>query len=345
MPIILLSIVIPTFNRSYYLKRNIEHLDNEIFRSKFNTKIELIVIDNSSTDNSLSVLRDFRPRMSNFSYFKNKFNYGSDINIAKSFDIARGNFVLILGDDDFILNGALNSICYLLSDKKPDIFYLKTCGYNKSIEEVKFKNHHEVKVYKSAKSFILDINAGLTCISSLIFNKRQHSSIVAKKFIGSSLVQFEIALAILSNSKKMVASQNFYVAYKRNNSGGYNFWQVFIENLFKILCKYKKFNSQVFKKKFAVKLIFVHFPYYIFKDFLSHKKSFLVAKDIMDKNFNQIKLYKYFFSFIFFRLPFTIAPLFIIIFVGRTINGDLLKAFNFIKFYFFSYKDKFNVCK
>lgn len=52
----ILSITIPTYNRAQYLKENLEAILKQI--TDYASKIEIIVNDNASTDNTSSVITD-----------------------------------------------------------------------------------------------------------------------------------------------------------------------------------------------------------------------------------------------------------------------------------------------
>ncbi len=68
----LLSICIPTYNRSRHLKTTIESI---IQQPEFlNGKVEIVICDNASTDDTSIVVGEFSRRYSNISYYRNKCN-------------------------------------------------------------------------------------------------------------------------------------------------------------------------------------------------------------------------------------------------------------------------------
>lgn len=99
---ILLSICIPTFNRSIYL----DLLLNSISKLSLNTlgKIEICISDNSSTDNTRNVVRDWQNKIP-IKYSLNPKNIGAVKNFNKVVSLTNGKYIWVLGDDDIIIPG------------------------------------------------------------------------------------------------------------------------------------------------------------------------------------------------------------------------------------------------
>lgn len=90
------SIVIPTYNRS----KNLVIAIKSVLRQNFND-YEIIISDNASTDDTEKICKSFKNKR--IKYFKNTTNIGISRNIYKVIKFAYGNYVFLLGDDDFIL--------------------------------------------------------------------------------------------------------------------------------------------------------------------------------------------------------------------------------------------------
>lgn len=90
------SIVIPTFNRAKDLKLAIVAILQQDFKD-----FELIISDNNSKDTTEDVVRSFRDKR--IKYYKNKKNIGWIPNLKKGILLATGEYIMLHGDDDFIL--------------------------------------------------------------------------------------------------------------------------------------------------------------------------------------------------------------------------------------------------
>ena len=90
------TIAIPTYNRANaYLKQAIESSVNQTYRN-----IEIIISDNCSADNTEEVVKSFNdPRIR---YFRQDVNIGMLNNENLCVEKARGDFFLLLCDDDLI---------------------------------------------------------------------------------------------------------------------------------------------------------------------------------------------------------------------------------------------------
>ena len=97
---LLLSICVPTFNRAWMLKRNIDfHLTS--FRAR-GIAFEIVVVDDCSTDETASYLAGLAstPELSVHRRHKNS---GFLDNYAFSMRRARGRYAIFLGDDDLLV--------------------------------------------------------------------------------------------------------------------------------------------------------------------------------------------------------------------------------------------------
>lgn len=90
------SIVIPTYNRA----RDLELAINKILVQNYKN-FEIVVSDNCSTDNTSNVVYKFGDRR--IRYYRNKKNLGVYANIQKAIDRARGRYIFLHSDDDFII--------------------------------------------------------------------------------------------------------------------------------------------------------------------------------------------------------------------------------------------------
>ena len=104
-----LSICIPTFNRSYYL--------NQLIRSillQNNDNIEIVISDNASTDETMSLIRGFQANHNNISYFRCDSNVGADRNLLRAVSVARGEYCWLMGSDDVVEPFAVQAVLSIL---------------------------------------------------------------------------------------------------------------------------------------------------------------------------------------------------------------------------------------
>ncbi|MEO3680741.1 glycosyltransferase [Shewanella vesiculosa] len=92
----LVTVYIPTYNRSDLLARAILSVLNQSY-----TEVEIIVIDDNSTDDTYAVVQDFIKNDLRVKYFKNNENMGACFNRNLAIRLSTGYFLTGLDDDDY----------------------------------------------------------------------------------------------------------------------------------------------------------------------------------------------------------------------------------------------------
>ncbi|WP_106804525.1 glycosyltransferase family 2 protein [Pseudomonas sp. S5D5] len=93
----LVSILIPTNNRPDLVVKAIVSALNQSYKN-----IEVIVTDNSETDETQSVIRALKD--DRLKYIKNEKNIGPVLNWRKALTESSGEFCILLPDDDYLIN-------------------------------------------------------------------------------------------------------------------------------------------------------------------------------------------------------------------------------------------------
>ncbi|HEY0124498.1 MAG TPA: glycosyltransferase, partial [Rhizobium sp.] len=107
----LLSIVISTYNRSAFVCENVRWVLSII--KKYGDKINLVVVDNASTDDSWSKLQNFSGNRQ-LRLIRNPANTGmlGNLHVCSTLKLAR--HVWVTGDDDYIVADALGAVLKIL---------------------------------------------------------------------------------------------------------------------------------------------------------------------------------------------------------------------------------------
>jgi alpha-1,3-rhamnosyltransferase len=93
----LVTVLIPSYNHAIY----IEQLLNSVIQQSYGYEwIELIVIDDCSTDNSAAVIQKMADEH-NFQFILNEKNQGVCANVNKGILLAKGKYICISGSDDY----------------------------------------------------------------------------------------------------------------------------------------------------------------------------------------------------------------------------------------------------
>ena len=99
------SVIVPVFNAEKYLKRSIESILNQTYKD-----LEIIIIDDKSTDNSKKVIQKYAASDNRIRTFYSEMNQG----VSKSRNIGlksfSGDYVLFMDSDDYIVPDAIEKM-------------------------------------------------------------------------------------------------------------------------------------------------------------------------------------------------------------------------------------------
>ena len=117
----LVSVIIPTYNRSRFLSKSVNSVLKQTYRN-----LEIIIIDDCSTDNTEFVVGQMSD--SRICYIKNNKNRGIAYSLNRGIQKASGAYIAILGDDDEWMNEKIEKQVALIKDLPPD-YGIVYCGY------------------------------------------------------------------------------------------------------------------------------------------------------------------------------------------------------------------------
>jgi len=179
----LVSIVVPTYNHSIYLKRALESIINQTYENW-----EVIVIDNHSTDNTFEVVANFKNNRIKYLKVHNK----GIIAISRNIGIksANGEWIAFLDSDDWWTRDKLE-ICIQSINEKVDFIYhdLEIIANNSRIFSRK-----KIKSRKLKKPVLIDLLTEGNAIGN-------SSVVVRKKFLDE--------INGIDESKELVAAEDY----------------------------------------------------------------------------------------------------------------------------------------
>jgi len=113
----LVSIIIPTRNRGYILKKTLNSLFNQDYPKD---KMEIIIIDDASKDNTSYIVNSFKSKFKYLSYLKNSVPSGANFSRNRGIEVANGEILVFIDDDVIAPKNWLKKLTSFLKKKRSD---------------------------------------------------------------------------------------------------------------------------------------------------------------------------------------------------------------------------------
>ena len=248
----LLSICIPTFNRSRFLVELLEGLLPQLIAlPTHGPGLDLVISDNASTDDTAEVIAAFQARGLCARYVRNPTNLGADANFLQCLSLAEAKYVWVLGDDDLVMPGALAALLSLLAQGEAsddfDLVYLSSFGFAGSLPQppagaVLQDNFSRFAEIVTDGAYLLEkVNALIGLISVVIINRDRllatpHPPLT--NLNGTNLLQTGWIFPLLHGRCRVLYLWQRLLGYRHFNSGGWGICEVFGVRLERIARQY-----------------------------------------------------------------------------------------------------------
>lgn len=160
----LVSVIVPVYNVEYYLEACVESLQQQTYQD-----IEILLINDGSTDGSEEVCRKILQKDSRVKYFEKK-NSGLSDTRNVGIEHASGQFIMFLDSDDLVAPNTIEYLYQLLEKYNVEL---------SSLDLVHFTDG-EKPVYKEASSECVFHSEDATC--SFLYQKEISTSACGKLF-------------------------------------------------------------------------------------------------------------------------------------------------------------------
>jgi abequosyltransferase len=223
----LLTIAVPSYNRAGCLKELLRVLSDQV---KNEPRVELLISDNASPDETPSVVRDFVARGLPVRYMRNTVNIGPDANFLQCFEQARGKYVWLFSDDDLIVPGGIAKILAYCEAADYDLISLSNYPFEEVHQPRPAKRSYDAIDISDPMAFAKRVHVFFTFISGNVINKDTVLAAGHKPFsdlIGTGLLQLGWTYTALNRFARGLCIREKLVAVRLNNTGGYKLFQVF----------------------------------------------------------------------------------------------------------------------
>lgn len=143
MNIPLVSVIIPVYNVENYIVQCIDSLINQTYKN-----IEIILIDDGSTDESHRILREYEYRYENITLIVQR-NSGQSVARNKGIAQAKGKYIYFLDSDDYIELVTLENLIKKMEDNGLDLIRFSGESFSENNDFIIDKNKYNFQKYFS----------------------------------------------------------------------------------------------------------------------------------------------------------------------------------------------------
>ena len=146
----LLSIVVPVYNVERYIRKCLDSITRQNLEN-----IEIIMVNDGSTDNSLKICEEYACVYKNF-FTISQANAGLSSARNTGIKAAKGKYILFLDSDDFLKEGVLSNIICDISHTSADFFLGRAYKYyeDSDLLELCQLDYATIKANSPSKFFI-----------------------------------------------------------------------------------------------------------------------------------------------------------------------------------------------
>jgi abequosyltransferase len=223
----LLTLAVPTYNRANCLRELLSGLAEQL---KNEPRVELIISDNASPDETPAVVADFIACGLKVRYIRNSENIGADANFLQCFEQASGKYVWLFSDDDLIVPGGVSKIVSYCEAADYDLISLSNYPFEEAHLGTPAGERYDAIEIIDPREYAARVHVFFTFISGNIINKDTVLSAGQRPFselIGTSLIQLGWTYTALNRFSRGLYIREKLIGVRLNNTGGYKLFQVF----------------------------------------------------------------------------------------------------------------------
>jgi glycosyltransferase involved in cell wall biosynthesis len=253
----LLTIGIPTWNRSNYVSEAVDMLASEIEKHSLQNDVEIFISDNGSEDDTQAAIKERAALYPYVRYMRNERNMGVKFNVLQVLRLAEGKYATMIGDDDRLVEGALLAIIQKLRDN-PELpaLFIQHAGHNYDFQDI--EQDTLLSFEEIYRRYFYDIgNAGVFMVDAR--SARQIIEERGLEFFNDNWPQTQVlCLSLARQSKATLISPIKAVNNNLHDSlsvySAYYLWQVGFADLFMAARDMKSTLGEKFWQEVSVSL-------------------------------------------------------------------------------------------
>lgn len=215
------SIIIPVYNTEEFVEEAVRSIMNQTLQD-----IEIIIINDGSTDNSLSIIERLSLEDKRINIYSHN-NQGVSISRNKGIEKAKGKYLYFMDSDDCLESEALEA-CYIKSEENNlDLIFFdadilnKNNNFNISLKYQRKEYTNPSQIYSGTQILTILINNNCYSVSPCLnMIKRSYLNRINTRFLPNIIHedQLFITLLYLQANRVMCIHEDFFKRRLRNDS-------------------------------------------------------------------------------------------------------------------------------
>jgi glycosyltransferase involved in cell wall biosynthesis len=244
----LVSIVLPTHNGAKYLAISVESCLQQTY-----SNIELIIVDDCSTDNTPTIIQSFVAKDQRVKYIRNEQNKKLPLSLNTGFEVAKGQYFTWTSDDNYYTPQAIETMVKTLqANPHAGLVY---CNYTTIDDDGKI----------TGKKIFNDVNNSMVkwlgCGACFLYEARLHAELKGYDASAFLIEDYDFFIRALTKTKFVYIPQTDLYYYRLHAAsltslyGYYNFdlQKIVIERrLPELLTIASRHDQALWLRKFAI---------------------------------------------------------------------------------------------
>lgn len=208
------SIIIPNYNNDKYIRRCLDSILEQGYSEK-----EVIVVDGSSTDNSIKIIREYAKKNNCIKFYTTN-HVGPNVARKLGLEKSSGEYIMFVDSDDFLKAGAIETLVEKIENNNVDIvrFESERCSDKKRVAPILKNDETEKIIYHDEIIELLSTGFKLTSLWSKIYSKTLFGDLSVfdtDLSVGEDLLA---SVEILNNVDKILVIPDVLYGYRDDNT-------------------------------------------------------------------------------------------------------------------------------
>ena len=210
----LISVIIPVFNTEKYIRQCLESVVTQSY-----TNIEIICVDDASSDGSGLIINEFRNEDPRIKILINDSNIGAGLSRNKGLDYSKGEYIFFLDSDDYLLQGSLECLVNIINRYNlPEVICFKS-------ELFDCKTNKKFYVRQIPDKYVNKLINIYSCPDSIEYINYEVTKLYRKDFLINNNIKFppyksledvEQTLDVMLSAKNIILTNDEVYAYRKN---------------------------------------------------------------------------------------------------------------------------------